>query len=66
MPITVTKEGQFVDAPYSHNEGLLDTLILAVQDAIIDGEGHLTKHYLEYALKRHDLQLVDVRGDGNV
>ncbi len=51
--------------PHSHSEGFLDALILAVQDAIIDGEGHLTKHYLEYALRRHDLQLADVRGDEN-
>lgn len=44
-----------------HPDSLLEELVEVYGDAVIDGEGYVTKHNLEWHLKRHDLQLVDER-----
>lgn len=42
-----------------NNEVLIETIIDAWNDAMMDGMGRLSKYRFEYQLKRHDLFLVN-------
>lgn len=60
-PVPAQDVGEEDGDPIINGDGILEGLMAAYSDAVMNGDGRLGKYQLEYTLKKHDLALIDAR-----